>query len=269
MGMTALPIVKHFEIFKNMSAEVNDIEKIFSRLRNKLSGINGFRTVHLLETPDKKYPLAQFVLGEGNQRRALISAGIHGDEPGGVEAICAFLENDGFKHFSDQWELTFLPCLNPYGYEYGTRENHEGKDLNRLFKEDMPPFEVRFAKSVLENPYELTIELHEDYMSPGYYLYQKGTHPEDEYLGTKILQAVKEIMPINLNSEIDGGSAQGGIIVPKNEPMDWWPMALYSFSKGTRMCLTLEASSNFPMEKRVEAHSAAIDSALSYFSEKH
>jgi predicted deacylase len=31
----------------------------------------------------------KFVLGEGNQRKALISAGIHGDEPSGVETICA------------------------------------------------------------------------------------------------------------------------------------------------------------------------------------
>ena len=34
-------------------------------------------------------------------------------------------------------------------------------------------------------------------------------------------------MPINLNDEIDGCSAQGGIIVQENDfkSMDWWPMA--------------------------------------------
>jgi murein peptide amidase A len=251
-----------------MNSPPNDIEIIFSRLQ--LSAENGLSANHSQETPNKKYALAKFILGEGNRRKALISAGIHGDEPSGVETLCAFIENNKFEKFTDEWELTFLPCLNPYGYEYGSRENHEGKDLNRLFKEDTPPVEVAFAKSILEKPYELTIELHEDFMSPGYYLYQKGTHPEDDYLGEKILQTVKDIMPINLDDEIDGCSAQGGIMILENDfkSMDWWPMALYSFFKGTRRCLTLEAATMFPMDVRVEAHLAAIDTALNYFSGK-
>ncbi len=253
-----------------MNAPLNDIEIIFTRLGKQLSAENGFAANHSLETPDKKYFLVKIVLGGGNRRKALISAGIHGDEPGGVEAICAFLENNRFEKFSDEWELTFLPCLNPYGYEYGSRENHEGKDLNRLFKHDDPPYEVAFAKSIFDKSYDLTIELHEDFMSPGYYLYQKGIHPEDDHLGEKILRTVKDVMPINLNGEIDGRSAEDGIIVQETDfkSMDWWPMALYSFFKGTRMCLTLETATSFSMDVRVEAHLAAIDTALNYFSGK-
>lgn len=251
-----------------MNSQLNDIEIIFSRLRKQLPGKNGLVTSYPLETPDKKYSLGKFILGEGNRRKALISAGIHGDEPGGVETICAFLENNQFENFSEEWELTFLPCLNPHGYEYGSRENHEGKDLNRLFKQEAPPHEVAFAKSILENPYELTIELHEDFMSRGYYLYQQGTHPEDDHLGRKILRAVKDIMPINLNGEIDGRSAKAGIMVQESDfmSMDWWPMALYSLFKGARRCLTLETASKFPIDMRVEAHSVAISTALNYFS---
>ena len=249
-----------------MSSRQKDIEAIYSRLRKHLPGENGFSINHLTETPE--YSLIKFVLGEGNRLKAMISAGIHGDEPGGVEAVCSFLENNHFENFADEWELTFLPCLNPYGYEHGSRENHEGKDLNRLFKHESPPTEVRFAKSIFESSYDLTIELHEDFMTPGYYLYQKGTHAEDDRLSKKILQAVKNIMPINLNAEIDGCSAQEGIIAQENEPKDWWPMALYSFSKGTRRCLTLETATSFSMEVRIEAHLVAIDTALNYFSRK-
>ena len=231
-----------------------------------MHGGNGFAINHFMQTPE--HSLVKFVLGKGNRLKAMISAGIHGDEPSGVEAICSFLENNRFDNFSDEWELTFLPCLNPYGYEHGLRENHEGKDLNRLFKHESPPTEVRFAKSIFDSSYDLTIELHEDFMTPGYYLYQKGTHAEDDLLGKKILQAVKNIMPINLNGEIDGCSAQGGIIVQGNEPMDWWPMALYSLSKGTRRCLTLETATKLSMDARIEAHLVAIDTALNYFSRK-
>jgi murein peptide amidase A len=104
-----------------------------------------------LKTPDKEYSLVKFVLEEGNRRKALISAGIHGDEPSGVETIWAFLENKRFENFSDDWELTFLPCINPYGYEYGTRENQYGKDLNWLFKNTNPPIEVALKKTSLKN----------------------------------------------------------------------------------------------------------------------
>lgn len=251
-----------------MRSPLNDIDKVFSRLRKQLPGNNGFAKNHILKTPHKNYSLVKFVLGEGNRRKALISAGIHGDEPGGVETICSLLENKKFEKFSREWELTFLPCLNPYGYEYGTRENHEGKDLNRLFKQNDPPHEVAFAKSIFESPYDLTIELHEDYMSSGYYLYQKGTHPEDDHLGGKILQDVKNIMPINLEDEIDGRSAQAGIMDQEKDfsTMDWWPMALYAFFKGSRKCLTLETATKFPMDTRVEAHSVAINTALNNFS---
>jgi murein peptide amidase A len=162
-----------------MNQKINEIEIIYSRLRRQFQNGNGCPIELVLETPDKNYSLIKFVLGKGNRHKALISAGIHGDEPGGVEAICSFLENNRFEKFSDKWELTFLPCLNPYGYEYGSRENHKGKDLNRLFKHDSPPSEVVFAKSNFDQDYDLTIELHEDFVTPGYYLYQKGTHPEN------------------------------------------------------------------------------------------
>jgi murein peptide amidase A len=246
----------------------NDFEIICSRLRKSSPGSTSLVEYYELPTPEKTYSLIKIITGKGNGRRALISAGIHGDEPSGVEGICSFLEKTQYKLFTSEWELTFLPCLNPYGYEYEIRENHEGKDLNRLFKNDSPPQEVMFAMSTFDNCYDLTIELHEDNTSPGYYLYQTGTHAEDEILGSKILQSVKSTMPINLSQDIDGHKANKGVINPENnlDSMDWWPMALYSLSKGTRKCLVLETSTHFPIEKRVEAQLIAINTALEYFS---
>ena len=253
-----------------MNSKVKDIETVYSRLSKQLHNGNMLHMEHELETSVKNYSLAKFVLGKGNRYKALISAGIHGDEPSGVETICSFLENNRFENFSDTWELTILPCLNPYGYEYGVRENHRGEDLNRFFRHDSPPEEVRFAQSAFDKNYELTIELHEDSMTPGFYLYQKGTHQEDDILGNKILTAIKNVMPINHNGEIDGHSAQGGIIIQQTDwtSMDWWPMAFYALSKGTRRTLTLETATGFAMQTRAEAHLIAIETALKFYTEK-
>ena len=69
-----------------MNLPLNDIEIIFSRI-SKLLTITGFAKSLSLHTADKEYSLVKFVLEEGNRRKALISAGIHGDEPSGVETI--------------------------------------------------------------------------------------------------------------------------------------------------------------------------------------
>ena len=49
-----------------MNSKKNDIEIIYSRLRKHLPGENGFATNLLMETPEKKYSLVKFILGEGN-----------------------------------------------------------------------------------------------------------------------------------------------------------------------------------------------------------
>jgi murein peptide amidase A len=217
------------------------------------------------------YPLIKLVLGKGNTRRVLISAGIHGDEPAGIETILSFLENHHYYPYIKNWEITLLPCINPHGYEYEIRENHDEKDLNRLFKEAQSVTEVSFVQSVLSSPFELTIDLHEDNESSGYYLYQKGINVKDDRIGFQIIDAIKNIMPINMDDEIDGATANHGVIGKAIDMsiMDWWPMAIYGLSKGVERCLTLETASKYDMKIRVDAHLTAIKTALNYYSNKY
>jgi len=242
----------------------NNFDAILLRLKKIFPTSNIIETVHTLGTPKKNYPLLKIVIGKGNLRRVLISAGIHGDEPGGVETILKFFEKNYHLKYADTCEFTILPCINPYGYEYGTRENYQKQDLNRLFKCEKPPEEVEFAQSILDSKFELTLELHEDDESHGYYLYQKERNQKYEKLGLNILQSIKEIIPINKNNEIDGSKAKQGIINNNQDlaNMDWWPMALYGFTKGAEICLTLEAPSQYKVSTRIDAHLTAIKTAL-------
>lgn len=93
----------------------------------------------------KVYPLVKIVLGKRHSRTVLLAAGIHGDEPSGVEAICEFAARKRYVEFLTDWQLTLLPWLNPWGYEHGTRENQQHKDLNREFNSKDPLPEVAFA----------------------------------------------------------------------------------------------------------------------------
>ena len=159
-------------------------EDIVARLKASLNPEGELTAVDTLSRGNCDYPLIKIVVGKGNPRRVLISGGIHGDEPAGVETICAFLENKLYINFLKVWEFTLLPCINPSGFEAGTRHNQDDIDLNRKFKEDQVPREVAFVKSILDQPYHLDLELHEDVDSSGYYLYQKDQATELSIPGT-------------------------------------------------------------------------------------
>ena len=247
-------------------------QRVVDRVRAAMNPAGSVTTLGTLEWSSTHYPLLKVTLGRGNPKKALISAGIHGDEPAGVEALCVFLEQKHYKPFLDEWEFHILPCINPTGYETNTRENHAGEDLNRLFHVDRPNPEVTSVQAVFdEGPFDLDLELHEDIDSPGYYLYQKDREEPCSLLGRRILDAVENVMPLNLDEEIEEVPAERGLLVRLKEPdeMEWWPMALYAFVKGCGQMFTMETSCLFPMEQRVEAHLTALRTALREYPAPH
>jgi len=251
-------------------AKRNYLEFI-NRLIKTISRNTKIYTIGHIETRTSIYPFYKMVLGLDNPKRALISAGIHGDEPSGFEAIYSFLESGRYQAYLDEWEITILPCINPYGFEYNTRENYDNKDLNRLFKDHLPPKEVQLAQTTIKPSYfDLTLELHEDCDSDGYYLFQKSNKPNGIKIGVRIIKALKKIIPINLNKSIDSMPAENGIIhkIKNIEDMEWWPMASYSLAMKSGHCLTLETPTQLAMTTRVNAHLLALDQALIYLSTK-
>ena len=249
------------------------INRKFNTLLNRLNlALKDKATISIISNInylDNVYPFPKIILGDKRLRRVLISAGIHGDEPASVETICRFLETEKYGAYLDKWQITILPCINPYGFENYTRENYSKKDLNRYFKEPSPPIEIQLVKSVIKPSYfDLTLELHEDVDSDGYYLFQKSNKPNGLGYGTQIINSVKKIIPINLNEIIDGMNAEKGIIhkLKNINEMEWWPMAGYSLSMNCGHCFTLETPTKLPLSTRVNAHLEALDSALLNYS---
>ncbi len=222
--------------------------------------------LHEITTAGKTYELMRVVLGSGAPRRVLLSAGIHGDELAGVEALCEWLESRAHVKFLQQWNITILPCINPWGYEYGTRENEEGHDLNREFNSSHPPQEVLFVQSVLQQRFDLSLELHADEDSTGYYLYE--TVQPGAGIGHHVLERIHTSMPVNQDATIDGKLADGGVIARPPQPGShtWWPMAVYGFACGVPCSLTLEAGRS-ALGVQVQTHLQAIEAALGLCSQ--
>jgi murein peptide amidase A len=108
------------------------------------------------------------------------------------------------------------------------------------------------------------VDLHEDMDSPGYYLYQHMATDEERLIGHLIVNRVRSLLPINRYGEIEGRSADGGVIerACAFDDMRAWPLALYALSHGASRRLTLEAPAACLLELRVSAHLFAIQIAL-------
>ena len=221
--------------------------------------------LHEITAAGRTYEVMRVVMGSGAPRRVLLSAGIHGDELAGVEALCEWLEARAYLKFLQRCDITMLPCINPWGYEHGTRENCEGHDLNREFNSSYPPQEVLFVQSVLQQRFDLSLELHVDQDSTGYYLYETSLPGAD--IGHRIFERTHTSIPVNLNTTIDGKSANGGVITRPRDAghVTGQPMALYGLAHGIPCSLTLEAGRS-SLKTQVQAHLRTIEAALEFCS---
>ncbi len=197
----------------------------------------------------------------GPRPRIYLSAGMHGDEPAPPQALLQLLKRGVF----DQRATWFLcPLLNPTGLARGTRENADGLDLNRDYK-DLSSLEIRAHTAWLRRQpnFDLTLCLHEDWEATGFYLYELNPTNRPS-LADPIIGAVSTVCPIDPSPLIDGREAQGGIIRPVGDPLlrEKWPEAIYLRAHHSSLGYTLETPSALPLAQRIAAHSAAVETAI-------
>jgi len=194
-------------------------------------------------------------------RKIYLSTGIHGDEPAGPLAVRELLQENQWPAAAGLW---LCPCLNPAGFQLNRRENAAGVDLNRDYRH-LQTAEIRAHVAWLkEQPdFDLTLCLHEDWESHGFYVYEVNPDHEPS-LGEKMIEAVSKVCPIDHSPVIEDRPARGGIIRPDLDPAQrpLWPEAFYLIMNKTRHSYTLEAPSDFPLSTRVAALVAAVRSVL-------
>ncbi|HEX8312672.1 MAG TPA: succinylglutamate desuccinylase/aspartoacylase family protein [Chthoniobacteraceae bacterium] len=145
--------------------------------------------------------------------RLAIFAGIHGDEPAGVEALVDLLqvlEADPFLFRA--FRIHIYPMCNPSGFEDGTRLSRSGKDLNREFwRGSLEPEVGLIERELLANKFDGIISLHSDDTSDGLYGFVRG-NTLTRHLLEPALAAAEAALPVNQARTIDGFHAVNGII---------------------------------------------------------
>lgn len=181
-----------------------------------------------------------------------ISSGIHGDEPAGPLAVLKLFQEN---RWPDNIGIWLVPCLNPGGYTQNRRGNEDGLDLNRDYRSLKAPAVRTHIDWLLRQPrFEVTLLLHEDWESNGFYLYELNPSRERSF-AEAIIQRVSRVCPIDTSPEIEGRPAENGIICANPDLMQRpdWPEAFYLIHHKSPVSYTLEAPSDFELSTRVDA----------------
>ena len=204
------------------------------------------------------YPIFCIRAGRPRRLRVLLTGGVHGDEPAGVEAVLCFVEED-MVPWLEQVEFTAVPCVNPVGYVRDTRDNGAGADINRSFESaDVP--EVQLAKKVLEGcRVDAFVDCHEDWEADGFYMYE-GMRQGSE-VGPAVIAKVAERASIDPDSGEDSEPVSRGVyeISPSWGLAGLAPYVLDGHA--TRACI-FETPTIWPLEKRAAVHRLGLDAAL-------
>jgi len=231
------------------------------------------KSAHLLRRPYGKfeslgrcYQMPRYIFlgprGGGELIRLGIFATIHGDEPEGALALSRFaaaLESD--PEIASGYCLFLYPICNPTGFEDGTRHARGGKDLNREFWKNSTEPEVKLLETELwTHAFDGIITLHSDDTSHGLYGYVAGAILSENLL-EPALRAAEKFLPRNDGGQIDGFSAQNGIITQGYDGVLRSPSNL----PRPPFELTLETPQKTPLHLQVEAFSIELVTILAEY----
>jgi len=239
---------------------LRDYAEVTERLKRLDVPIDLIGTVH-------NYPIYQIRLASiiGTPKPVLITGGMHGDEPAGVEAVLQFIERDNTA-LLNKFSFLIIPCINPYGYVHNTRETVDGVDINRAFEaEDVA--EVTIIKKALgQTQFSLAIDFHEDYDATGFYLYEGKRN--EKYIGPKLAVAAKAIGSIDPDDPgEDAPDLAEGVYKVANS---WGTQGLapYLLHFHSEHVIISETPTVWQLEKRVALHLTILGTALNTVSKK-
>ena len=193
-----------------------------------------------------------------------VSAGIHGDEPAGPEALACWAEVNlaALTRAEHPLPLFILPCLNPWGLVENRRSDALGRDLNRVFHRRVSP--IRELKRLLaDERFALGLALHEDYDGRGIYLYE--IHATATSIGAELLRAcTSKAMPVDPRRTIEDFPFKNGLLTRRILPEDvtMHPEALAVYPRHADHFITFETPSEFGLGVRVRAQVRLIETCV-------
>lgn len=225
---------------------------------------------------DTRFPLWVFEWGKSELPSIIIQAGVHGDEPGGIEAALRLLETlaEGAVPLS-QHRLVVIPCANPSGFADRTRSNRAGQDINRQFHADLT-LESAAIRNLLDlQSAAAIVELHTDSHTPGYYLFELRQEGQAS-LGLAILETLtKRGYPVEAEPFFGGYQGADGLFAPSSEELSEFQrrvpgrsLSEWGMAQGVPRAFPLEAPYSETFERSAAMHITALFALFEAMEEK-
>src|ERR1051326_4687516 len=144
-----------------------------------------------------------------SRKSIVLTAGIHGDEPAGVEAVLRFLERP-LPGWAKGIRFLIFPCMNPYGFEHNTRNNYANLDINRQYRNSNLTEVVAQKRVMAGQRFDLHLAMHEDVDALGFYIYELSR--ENHQIAKRIVKKVSKVIPSDPRHVIEGRRARNGVI---------------------------------------------------------
>jgi hypothetical protein len=256
-------ITDELKILRNVNDLYNDIKKMVEA--NDFLSLENLGYVKYNET---KFPINLVKYRNNtynkNQKHILIDAGIHGNEPAGVEFVKKLINDLKNKNSQfTKFDIDILPLINPWGWTHDIRYNKDKHDLNRDFLNPKSQEAKIILNFIHKNPYDIIFDLHEDPAAEGVYIYQYANNNKNVIKG--LLTEIKEIgYKLENNVYMVFLKTKNGLI---NVPL--WSIKLVnkidrlSFSNYCRIhnsknVFTIETPPKLDLDKRVYIHEKSI-----------
>jgi hypothetical protein len=193
--------------------------------------------------------------------RVLIAGGFHGDESAGSWGILRFLES--ITDYPTAFRLSFLPLVNPTGFESIRRTNHLGQDPNRGYyhtKSGIPePSEEGLIllgqlSRIKTLARDIFLSLHEDWEFTKFYIYSFEDSIGPGPFSQVLQSAERRYFDPYPDGPLEGGAVKDGIIFRLCDG-SFEDMLFHS---GVPMTACTETPGKLGLDRRIEANSFII-----------
>lgn len=262
----------HKVAFPENLPAARDISALESRLTSAVSSCDrlSMKTIGQVSYGTYQSPVwvVSFSPEAAIKHKVLLSGGIHGNEPAGVEAMVQMVDTlakNPQKYTDTSFDI--IPIVNPWGWSHDIRFNQEGCDVNR----DFSTFKCQESAIVRDfasgKRYDLIIDDHEDPDANGFYMYQYDN--PDTWLSRKLINTVRnQGYPVEQDVSMVILKTEDGLI---NAPF-WglWYMKLtgqlsitnYFRLNNSDSVYTIETPMRLVWEDRLKMHRTALEILL-------
>jgi hypothetical protein len=225
---------------------------------------NEYRIIGTVAYQNEEYKLYEIIIDNNAEKDILIFSGVHGNEPAGVKASITFIkEIEKQTIICNNYNIHIILIVNPWGWEYDSRYNGDGIDVNRDFADNNT---ISNEAELIINYFRdikpaIVLDLHESYSS-GNYFYMYNNYMKK--IAKEFFKINEKKYVVENNHKVSILKVKNGIIFPNwfiIKFVKWADRAALAnyFLDRTKAVITIESSRNLDIENRIQFHIDAIN----------